>query len=134
MVFSREITIATQQRCEWLDITPQVRGVVTASSIHAGICSVSSLHTTGAITINENADPDVERDFFWKLDRLIPRESSYRHGEGNSDSHIKTSLVGVSALVSVNDGRLVLGTWQSIYFCEFDGPRKRLVSVSVVGE
>ncbi|MGB7566812.1 MAG: secondary thiamine-phosphate synthase enzyme YjbQ, partial [Chitinivibrionales bacterium] len=99
-----------------------------------GICLVSSLHTTGAITINENADPDVERDFFWKLSQLVPQESAYRHSEGNSDSHVKTSLVGTSVQVPVQNGRVVLGTWQSIYFCEFDGPRSRRVSVTVMGE
>jgi secondary thiamine-phosphate synthase enzyme len=86
------------------------------------------------VTINENADPDVERDFFWKLNALVPREDAYRHREGNSDSHVKTSLVGLSVQACVANARPVLGTWQSIYFCEFDGPRQRRVGVSVVGE
>jgi secondary thiamine-phosphate synthase enzyme len=92
------------------------------------------LHTTAGVTINENADPDVERDFFWKLNALVPPESGYLHAEGNSDSHLKTSLVGLSVQTPVQNARAVLGTWQSIYFCEFDGPRSRKVSVTIVGE
>jgi secondary thiamine-phosphate synthase enzyme len=134
MVFYREITLRTRKRCEWADITPGVRDIISSSSIKTGMCVVTSLHTTGGVTINENADPDVERDFFWKLDMLVPRESSYRHREGNSDSHVKTSLVGLSVQVCINNGRPVLGTWQSIYFCEFDGGRERRVAVSCVGE
>ncbi len=134
MVFFREIEFSTGKRCEWADITPDVRKVITASSVTTGVCLIASLHTTGGLTINENADPDVERDFFWKLESLVPRESSYRHSEGNSDSHVKTSLTGLSVQVCVHEGRPVLGTWQSIYFCEFDGPRRRRVGVSVIGE
>jgi secondary thiamine-phosphate synthase enzyme len=134
MTFYREIGLTTRKRCEWADITPDIRAAIASSSIKTGICLVSSLHTTGGVTINENADPDVERDFFWKLDRLVPREESYRHSEGNSDSHVKTSLVGLSVQVCVSEGRPALGTWQSIYFCEFDGPRQRRVAVSIVGE
>jgi secondary thiamine-phosphate synthase enzyme len=134
MVFYHEIPITTRKRCEWVDITPDVRRIIASSSIKRGICLVASLHTTGGITINENADPDVERDFFWKLDMLIPRDDAYRHGEGNSDSHVKTSLVGLSVHVCINEGQPVLGTWQSIYFCECDGGRQRRVAVSIVGE
>jgi len=134
MAFYREIEFASRKRCEWVDITPDVRSIITASSVKTGACLVTSIHTTGGITINENADPDVERDFFWKLEKLVPREESYRHGEGNSDSHVKTSLIGLSVQVCVNDNRPILGTWQSIYFCEFDGPRQRRVAVSVIGE
>jgi secondary thiamine-phosphate synthase enzyme len=134
MVFYREVAFASRKRCEWVDITSEVRAVIAASSVKTGTCLVTSLHTTGGMTINENADPDVERDFFWKLEMLVPRESGYHHGEGNSDSHVKTSLVGLSVQVCVSDGLVVLGTWQSIYFCEFDGPRRRRVGVSVMGE
>jgi secondary thiamine-phosphate synthase enzyme len=134
MVAYHEISINTKNRCHWVDLTPEVNRVIGLAKILRGICLVSSLHTTGAITINENADPDVERDFFWKLGQLAPQESAYRHSEGNSDSHVKSSLVGLSVQAPVQEGRLVLGTWQSIYFCEFDGPRGRRISVTVVGE
>ena len=134
MVYYREIALTTRARCEWADITDDVRAIISSSSVKTGTCLVASLHTTGGITINENADPDVERDFFWKLEMLVPRESSYRHREGNSDSHVKTSLLGLSVQVCVNSGRPVMGAWQSIYFCEFDGPRQRRVGVTVAGE
>ena len=134
MVRSHEISIQSTKRSHWLDVTADVQTVVAAAKVSNGICLVSSTHTTGGVTINENADPDVERDFFWKLDRLIPQEPSFHHREGNSDSHIKTSLVGLSVQVPVRDGRLVLGTWQSIYFCEFDGPRARRLSITLIGE
>jgi secondary thiamine-phosphate synthase enzyme len=134
MVVYREIALKTRKRCEWVDITPDVRTIITSSSVKTGMCLVTSLHTTGGLTINENADPDVERDFFWKLDMLIPRDSSFLHCEGNSDSHVKTSLVGLSVQVCINGGRPVLGAWQSIYFCEFDGGRERRVAVSIIGE
>ncbi|MFP4163808.1 MAG: secondary thiamine-phosphate synthase enzyme YjbQ [Chitinispirillaceae bacterium] len=134
MVFSEEVSISTSRRSCWVDVTSQVQGVVMDSGIKQGICTVSSLHTTGGITLNENADPDVERDFFYKLDRLVDRDPNFRHAEGNSDSHLKTSMVGLSALVPIRSGKLVLGTWQSMYFCEFDGPRSRRVTVTVMGE
>ena len=134
MIAYHEISISTKKRCHWVDITPEVNRAIGQANISHGICLVSSLHTTGAITINENADPDVERDFFWKLSQLVPQEGAYRHSEGNSDSHVKSSLVGLSVQTPVQNGRVVLGTWQSIYFCEFDGPRSRRVSVTVMGE
>jgi secondary thiamine-phosphate synthase enzyme len=129
----QEISFKSTSRCHWIDVTSAVNNVIRSSGISNGICVVSSLHTTGGITINENADPDVERDFFWKLAQMIPEQQGYHHAEGNSDSHVKTSLVGLSVQVPVRDGRLVLGTWQSVYFCEFDGPRSRRVSVTLLG-
>jgi secondary thiamine-phosphate synthase enzyme len=134
MVSYQEIAVTTKKRCHWVDITADVNRAIGQSKINRGTCLVSSLHTTGAITLNENADPDVERDFFWKLSGLVPQEAGYLHAEGNSDSHLKTSLVGLSVQTPVQNGLAVLGTWQSIYFCEFDGPRSRRVSVTVVGE
>lgn len=135
MVIQDVISVSTRQRNHWVDITSDVQKVVRQSGLVNGICTVNSLHTTGAVTINENADPDVEIDFFKKLGLLVPQnESFYRHAEGNSDSHLKTSLVGLSAQVPFTGGALVLGTWQSIYFCEFDGPRSRRVSVTLIGE
>lgn len=129
-----EIPVSTHQRCQWVDITEAIQRVVTHRGLRRGICTVSSLHTTAGITINENADPAVGTDLFRKLGELIPQKDGYRHAEGNSDSHLKASLVGLSVTVPLNECRLVLGTWQSIYFCEFDGPRSRRVSVTLVGE
>jgi len=134
MVFHGEIPLRTTSRTHWLDITSQVETILKKSKTNSGICLVSSQHTTAGLTINENADPDVQRDFFWKLNHVFPQDSSFAHSEGNSDSHIKASLVGFSVQIPVVNGELKLGTWQSIYFCEFDGPRNRTVTVSVVGE
>ena len=134
MVHSSYISLSTSQRCCWVDITDEVQDIVTGTGIISGVCTVLSQHTTAGMTINENADADVATDFFDKLARLVPRDSSFRHREGNSDSHIKTSLVGLQVQVVVEHGKLVLGTWQSIYFCEFDGPRNRRCVVNVIGE
>ncbi len=129
------ISVNTRQRCQWVDISREIQKVVDNCGIRNGICTVVSLHTTASITINENADPDVESDFFKKLSQLIPcQETFYRHAEGNSDSHIKASLIGLDSQIPVADGKLILGTWQSVYFCEFDGPRNRRVSVTIIGE
>jgi secondary thiamine-phosphate synthase enzyme len=128
------VQLRSTRRSEMLEITDEVQGVVESSGVRNGLAVVQSLHTTGGVTVNENADPDVERDMIAKLDRLIPmQETYYRHAEGNSDSHIKTSMTGPSVTVIVADGRLVLGTWQGLYFCEWDGPRDRKVAVQVVG-
>ncbi len=134
MVHYTELPVKTLKRAHWIDITSGIGKVITESNLQNGIVMVSSLHTTAGITINENADPDVGRDFFWKLNQLIPQDPSYHHTEGNSDSHLKASLVGLSVQVPVKNGICVLGTWQSIYFCEFDGPRNRRVSVTCQGE
>jgi secondary thiamine-phosphate synthase enzyme len=124
----------THKRNEFVDITDRVRHALKQSRVRQGSCIVYCPHTTAAITINENADPDVVHDMLLWLDRTIPQvQSSFRHGEGNSDSHIKASLVGSSATVLIEDGSLVLGRWQGIYFCEFDGPRTRTVHVQVTG-
>lgn len=135
MVKQDVISITTRQRCQWIDVSGDIQKKIENSGIGNGICTVVSLHTTGAVTVNENADPDVENDFFKKLSQLIPQqESFFKHAEGNSDSHIKASLVGLSAQIPIKNGKLVLGTWQSVYFCEFDGPRNRRVSVTIIGE
>jgi len=126
-------TITTRFRAELVDITEQVRGVIFSSGIRTGICQVFTLHTTAGLTINENADPDVRSDILETLNRLVPWKADYRHTEGNSAAHVKALLIGSSVTVPVDDGRLVLGTWQGIYFCEFDGPRTRTVTVTVVG-
>ena len=134
MVDHSEIAVVSQTRCGWIDITAAIGKAVKNSGIASGICCVSSLHTTAGITINENADPDVETDFFRSLAALALPAEACLHSEGNSDSHLKASLVGLSASVPVCGGALVLGPWQSIYFCEFDGPRKRRVTLTVMGE
>ena len=132
IMFYKEISVQSHKRIQWIDITSEVQKVIKSYSITNGVTVISSLHTTAGITINENADPDVGRDFFWKLNQLIPQDPSYYHSEGNSDSHLKASLIGLSVQIPVINERCVLGTWQSIYFCEFDGPRNRRVSVSVL--
>ena len=125
--------VKTKQRSQIVDITDVVRQRVKKHNVRDGIAIVYVPHTTAAVTINENYDPDVKHDLLKKLDELIPkRESYYQHGEGNSDSHLKTAIVGNSATVLIEQGRLVLGQWQGIYFCEFDGPRDREVFVKVV--
>ena len=134
MVHYDECSIHTRSRCELISITEQVSRVVSASGIGTGMCTVSSLHTTAGITINENADPDVVRDIVWMLGRLVPADPSFHHGEGNSDSHIKASMTGLSVTVPIKGETPVLGTWQAVYFCEFDGPRQRRFSVTCIGE
>ena len=127
------LNVRTGRRCEMVDVTAEGQRVVSAAGQKEGYALCYVPHTTAGITIQENADPDVQHDVLWKLERLVPRdEDGYRHGEGNSDGHIKSSMMGVSALVPVEGGRLVLGTWQGIYFCEFDGPRSRRLLVKCV--
>lgn len=126
-------TVATHGRNEIVDVTSIVQDMVTRLGVAEGMAIVYVPHTTAAVTINENADPDVKHDLLKKLSELIPqRESYYQHSEGNSDSHVKTSLVGNSEMVLIERGKLVLGQWQGIYFCEFDGPRQRQMYVKVV--
>jgi secondary thiamine-phosphate synthase enzyme len=127
----KEISVTTGSRIEMLDITSQVRSAISKSGTQEGVCTVYCPHTTAAITINENADPDVTADIMQKLNKMIPLHENYRHLEGNSDAHIKSSFIGNSAQIIVSEGRLQLGTWQGIYFCEFDGPRSRHVWVSI---
>ncbi|MDB5320958.1 MAG: hypothetical protein JWN40_2589 [Phycisphaerales bacterium] len=127
------LPLQTKARNQMLEITDHVQRLVVQNEIQSGIAIVCVPHTTAAITINENADPDVKHDMLEKLATLIPKqENYYRHGEGNSDSHVKTSLVGNSVTVVIENGKLVLGTWQGIQFCEFDGPRQRKYLVKLV--
>jgi len=122
----KTLKIPTQRRCQMIDLTLQIRGLLSDVKGQDGMVIVYVPHTTAGITINENADPDVQSDWLEKLGQLIPhREVYYRHGEGNSDSHLKASLVGSSVTVLLERGQLILGRWQGIYFCEFDGPRQR---------
>jgi secondary thiamine-phosphate synthase enzyme len=125
-------TVKTSSRTEMINITTEVQDIVREKGIKNGICHVFVLHTTAAVTINENADPDVPFDIIKTLDKLIPLQDGYRHGEGNSAAHVKASLMGATETVFIDDGRLVLGTWQSLFFCEFDGPRTRKVIVKAL--
>lgn len=133
-VHHEELSVRTATRETTSDITPRVRAAVTRSKIRDGLCSVSSLHTTAALFINENADPDVRRDLVSHLAKLVPRDDEFRHAEGNADAHIKTVFTGNDVTVPVRDGELLLGEWQGIYLAEFDGPRERHVTVTVIGE
>ena len=126
------IGITTNSRVEAVDITARVQDVVSKSGAKSGIVVVCTAHTTAGVTINENADPDVMADVLDALGRLIPKSGGYAHVEGNSDAHVKSTLVGHSITVPVEEGRLQLGTWQGIYFCEFDGPRQRRVMVQIL--
>ena len=123
------LSLTTQRRTQWINITREVQAAVGALGLRDGTVTVFIPHTTAGVTINEQADPDVAADLEAALARLVPEHDAYRHGEGNSDAHIKASLMGASAPVLVRDGRLQLGTWQGIFFCEFDGPRTREVWV-----
>ena len=126
------IRVRSSRRVEMIDITEGVAAAIRDSGVVEGICVLQSLHTTAALTINESADPDVRRDMEKQLALIVPRDPAFRHAEGNSDSHIKTSLFGPSLTLVISGGGPVLGTWQAIYVCEFDGPRERSVVVKCV--
>ena len=125
----KQFSIKTSKRNEFIDITPHIQDLV--GDVSEGVVTIFVPHTTTGITINENADPDVPRDILKKLEEMIPQQDNYSHMEGNSDAHIKASLFGSSVRVIIKDGQLLLGTWQSIFFCEFDGPRTRSFYVQV---
>jgi len=129
-----QIPVKTHARTQMIDISSLVRRVVEDSKIQNGLVHVCSLHTTAAITINENADPAVETDILNTINRVIPWDDHFKHMEGNSAAHIKVSLFGPSELIPLEKGSLVLGTWQGIFFCEFDGPRNRRVNVKIMGD
>jgi len=127
-----ELQIKTRSRIEMIDITTQVQKLVSQQGIGSGLCVVFVPHTTAAVTINENADPSVIHDILTELNKIIPLQDGYRHSEGNSAAHIKSSLTGCSQTVIIEKGRLQLGTWQSLFFCEFDGPRNRKAWVKII--
>jgi len=127
-----EITVKTSSKIEMIDITRQVQDIVQHSKVTHGICIVFVPHTTAAITINENADPAVCKDIIGELNKIIPLEDNYRHIEGNSAAHIKATLTGSSQTVIIEKGELQLGTWQSLFFCEYDGPRNRKAYIKVI--
>ncbi len=126
------LRVRTDRRTQLVDVTNEVESVVSKSGVQRGVCYVYVPHTTAGVTINEHADPDVASDVEGIMDRLVPHSGPYRHVEGNSDSHARTILTGTSQVVFVENGRLVLGRWQGIFFCEYDGPRERTMQLKVV--
>ncbi len=126
------ITVKTTRRQEFIEITHLVEGVVKKTGVKSGVCYVYVPHTTCGLTINENADPSVKADILSKLEELVPENDRYSHSEGNSDAHIKSSILGHSLSILVEDGSLQLGTWQGIFLCEFDGPRTRQVWIKIL--
>lgn len=128
----KEISIATRSHAELVDITGKVADAVSSSKVKTGACQVFVPHTTAAITINENADPSVKRDILHGLDKMAPPSGDYEHGEGNAAAHIKSAMIGTDRTILIEGGKLKLGTWQGIFFCEFDGPRQRKVFVNIM--
>ena len=129
-----KLSVNTSKHTQMLNITDMIQRCGEDSGVRSGVCTVFIPHTTAAVTINENADPDVVRDFTMEINKLVPWEDGYQHAEGNSAAHLKASMIGFSEQIIIENGRLVLGTWQGVYFCEFDGPRSRRFYVQVVGE
>jgi len=127
------LSLSTASGSSMTDISSDVASAVSKSGIKEGICLVCSPHTTAGITINENADPDVKTDMMMEIDKLIPLNDGYLHMEGNSAAHIKATFTGLSVTLPISGGQLVLGTWQGIYFCDYDGPRQRRVLVTIIG-
>ncbi|MDI6763082.1 MAG: secondary thiamine-phosphate synthase enzyme YjbQ [Thermodesulfobacteriota bacterium] len=129
---TQTFSVKSSKQTELIDITHPVQEAVQKAGVKEGLCVIFTPHTTAAVTINENADPSVPRDILMELNKIIPFEDRYQHTEGNSSAHIKSSLIGCSRTLFIESGRLLLGTWQGIFFCEFDGPRDRQVYVKVV--
>ena len=130
----KNINIKTKSRSEFVDITSDIQAVIDESGIKNGVCYVYVPHTTAGVTINEGADPSVARDIQNTLSKLIPHSGHYLHTEGNSDAHIKSTIAGSSQIIVIDEGKLLLGTWQSVFFCEFDGPRHRRVTVKIMSD
>jgi secondary thiamine-phosphate synthase enzyme len=128
------ITVKTHSQTEMIDVTTLVQQQVTDNEMDSGLCMVFVPHTTAAVTINESADPAVVRDILMVLNKIVPWKDAYRHMEGNSPAHLKTSIIGSSETIAIENGRLVLGTWQGIFFCEFDGPRTRRLDIRLMRE
>jgi len=129
---SKALNVKSKSKTEFIDITEDIRSLIKESGVQHGVCHIYVPHTTAGVTINEGADPAVKRDIIAALNRMVPFEGDYHHMEGNSAAHIKSTLVGTAQIVLIEEGKLLLGTWQSIYFCEFDGPRHRRVLVKIV--
>ena len=134
MIKTVTLSVETHQKSEFINITPDIVGILKKHPLNNGHVTLFVPHTTAGVTINENADPDVQGDMIRSLDALAPNLNTFKHFEGNSDAHIKSSLIGASEHVLVEEGRLLLGTWQGLYFAEFDGPRKRKLHVHIHGE
>ncbi|OGP79564.1 MAG: hypothetical protein A2V86_02820 [Deltaproteobacteria bacterium RBG_16_49_23] len=129
---TQTFSVRSSKQTEFIDITRPVQEVVQKAGVKEGLCVIFTPHTTAAVTINENADPSVPRDILMEINKIVSFEDRYQHTEGNSPAHIKSSLVGCSQTLIIESGKLLLGTWQGIFFCEFDGPRNRQVQVKVV--
>jgi len=128
------LSVKTRERTELVDISSEIGRLVEKSGVDQGLCMLYVPHTTAGVTINESADPSVKSDILMVLNQMVPWEANYRHLEGNSPAHVKSTLVGPSELIAIEKGRLVLGTWQGVFFCEFDGPRSRKLHVRIVEE
>lgn len=128
------LAVKTREKTELIDITTDINRIVQKSGVAQGLCMLYVPHTTSAVTINESADPSVKSDILMILNQVVPWEANYRHMEGNSPAHVKSTLVGPSQMIAIENSRLVLGTWQGIFFCEFDGPRNRKVHVRIIKE
>ena len=128
------VTVETKRREDTIDITPRVKAAVTRAKIAEGIVVVTVAHTTAAVFVNENADPDVQKDLLTALERTVPRGAAYEHAEGNGPAHIKAVLIGNSVTLPIRDGAIALGTWQGVYFAELDGPRERSATITVIGD
>jgi len=128
------IAVATKRREETIDITPRLKAAVTRAKVTEGVVVVTVAHTTAAVFVNENADPDVQKDLLTALERVVPRDARYEHAEGNGPAHIKAVLIGNSVTLAVREGAIALGTWQGVYFAELDGPRERSATITVIGE
>jgi secondary thiamine-phosphate synthase enzyme len=133
-VHHEKLSVSSDKREMSIDVTARVRAAVTRSKIREGICVVNVAHTTAGVFVNENADPDVQRDLLHQLAQLVPKEGDYRHAEGNAAAHIKGVICGSDVTLSVHEGELDLGTWQGVYVAEFDGPRERRATVTVIGD
>jgi len=129
-----ELNIKTSERTELQDITGRIEEIISKSCVKSGLCLVFAPHTTAAITINENADPSVTRDILNEINKIVPFADNYRHSEGNSAAHIKSSLFGASETIIISESKLALGVWQSVYFCEFDGPRQRKAYIKIIAD
>ena len=133
-VHHETVTVGTKRREETIDITPRVKAAVTRAKIAEGVVVVTVAHTTAAVFVNENADPDVQKDLLTALERAVPRDAAYEHAEGNGPAHIKAVLIGNSVTLAIRDGAIALGTWQGVYFAELDGPRERSATITVIGD
>src|SRR5437762_9392692 len=129
-----KITVPTTMREETIDITPRVKAAVTRAKVRDGLVAVGVAHTTAGVFVNENADPDVQKDLLTALERAVPSDGRYAHAEGNGPAHVKSVLIGNSVTLAVRDGEIALGTWQGIYLAELDGPRERSATITVIGE